>query len=110
MTQRTIDYFLAGSDGEAYYVGSYAAVLNGLDAIVFTAGVGENDPLVRTLVCQNMDYLGLALDEAQNQRRQPGLRELSAPGARARILVVPTNEELEIARQCAALPPAGQAL
>jgi acetate kinase len=78
-------------------------VLNGLDAIIFTAGVGENDALVRSKVCQDMDYFGLALDEAQNQQRQPGLRDLSAPGARARVLVVPTNEELEIARQCAEL-------
>jgi acetate kinase len=85
------------------YIGAYAAVLNGLDAIIFTAGVGENDALVRSKVCQDMDFFGLALDEAQNQQRQPGLRDLSAPGARARILVVPTNEELEIAQQCAEL-------
>jgi acetate kinase len=85
------------------YIGAYAAVLNGLDAIVFTAGVGENDALVRSKVCQNMDFFGLALDEAQNQERRPGLRDLSLPGSRASILVVPTNEELEIARQCAEL-------
>lgn len=86
------------------YLGAYAAVLNGLDAIVFTAGVGENDALVRTLVCQDMAFFGLALDEAQNQQRRPGLRDLSQPGSRTKILVIPTNEELEIARQCAALP------
>ena len=85
------------------YVGAYAAVLNGLDALIFTAGVGENDALVRTLVCQGMDYFGLVLDETKNQTRQPGLRDLSGPASRAKILVVPTNEELEIARQCAAL-------
>jgi acetate kinase len=85
------------------YIGAYAAVLNGLDAIIFTAGVGENDALVRTKVCQDMDFFGLALDEAQNQERRPGLRDLSQAGARARILVIPTNEELEIARQCAEL-------
>jgi acetate kinase len=85
------------------YIGAYAAVLNGLDAIIFTAGVGENDALVRSKVCQDMDFFGLALDETQNQQHQPGLRDLSAPGARARVLVVPTNEELEIARQCAEL-------
>ena len=84
------------------YLGAYAAVLNGLDAVVFTAGVGENDALVRSLVCQEMDFFGLALDEAQNQLRAPGLRDLSAPASRVKILVVPTNEELEIARQCAA--------
>ena len=85
------------------YIGAYAAVLNGLDAIVFTAGVGENDALVRSLACREMEFFGLALDEAKNQARQPGLRDLSRPAARARILVIPTNEELEIARQCAAL-------
>ena len=85
------------------YVGAYAAVLNGLDAIVFTAGVGENDALVRTRVCQNMEFMGLQLDETKNQARTPGLRDLSGPASRARILVIPTNEELEIARQCAEL-------
>jgi acetate kinase len=85
------------------YIGAYAAVLNGLDAIIFTAGVGENDALVRQLVCQDMNFFGLALDEAQNQQRRPGLRDLSAPGSRTKILVIPTNEELEIAQQCAAL-------
>lgn len=86
-----------------HYIGAYAAVLNGLDAIVFTAGVGENDALVRTLVCREMEFFGLALDEVRNQQRLPGLRELNQPAARVKILVIPTAEELEIARQCAAL-------
>ena len=85
------------------YIGAYAAVLNGLDAIIFTAGVGENDALVRQLVCQDMRFFGIALDEAQNQQRRPGLRDLSAAASRVKVLVIPTNEELEIARQCAAL-------
>ena len=85
------------------YIGAYAAALNGVDAIVFTAGVGENDALVRARVCQGMDFLGLQLDEVKNQQRQPGLRDLSHADSRVRILVVPTNEELEIARQCAEL-------
>ena len=85
------------------YIGAYAATLNGLDAIVFTAGVGENDALVRAKVCQDLEFFGLQLDEAKNQARTPGLRDLSGPASRARILVVPTNEELEIARQCAQL-------
>ena len=83
------------------YVGAYVAVLGGLDALVFTAGVGENDALVRQLVCQDMGFFGLELAEELNQQRRPGLREVSAPEARAKILVVPTQEELEIARQCA---------
>ncbi|MET4075386.1 acetate kinase [Hymenobacter sp. UYCo722] len=85
------------------YIGAYAAVLNGLDAIVFTAGVGENDALVRTRVCANMEFFGLALDEDKNQQRLPGLRELNQPQSRVKILVIPTAEELEIARQCADL-------
>ena len=85
------------------YIGAYAAVLNGLDAIIFTAGVGENDALVRTRVCRDMDFFGLALDEAKNQERRPGLRELNHPEGRVKILVIPTAEELEIARQCAHL-------
>jgi acetate kinase len=90
------------------YIGAYAAVLNGLDAIIFTAGVGENDALVRTLVCRDMEFFGLALDEVKNQQRVPGLRELNQPESRAKILVIPTAEELEIARQCAALPRAAR--
>jgi acetate kinase len=87
------------------YIGAYAATLNGLDGIVFTAGVGENDAEVRRRVCQDMEFFGLQLDQAKNQQRAPGLRDLSGPNSRTRILVVPTNEELEIARQCAELLP-----
>lgn len=82
------------------FIGAYAAAMNGLDAIVFTAGVGENDALARDLVCRNMDFLGIKLDNAKNSEKGNGIRDLSAPASRARILVVPTNEELEIARQC----------
>ncbi|MBG8555319.1 acetate/propionate family kinase [Hymenobacter guriensis] len=85
------------------YIGAYVAVLGGLDAVVFTAGVGENDALVRCLACQDMSFFGLELDEEANQQRIPGLREINLPASQAKILVVPTNEELEIARQCAAL-------
>ena len=85
------------------YIGAYAAVLNGLDALVFTAGVGENDALVRSRACQDLEFFGLALDAARNEDRTGGLRDISQPSSRARILVIPTNEELEIARQCATL-------
>ncbi|QDA58723.1 acetate/propionate family kinase [Hymenobacter jejuensis] len=85
------------------YIGAYAAVLNGLDAIVFTAGVGENDSLLRHRVCQNLDFLGLHLDEAKNQVRSKQTREINTVDSRAKILVIPTNEELEIAKQCQAL-------
>ncbi|UOG74880.1 acetate kinase [Hymenobacter tibetensis] len=85
------------------YIGAYAATLNGLDAIIFTAGVGENDALVRKLVCQNMDYLGVQLDEEKNAQRTKGIREISQADSPVKVLIVPTNEELEIARQCVEL-------
>jgi len=85
------------------YIGAYAAVLNGLDALVFTAGVGENDALVRQLACQHLEFFGVQLDEAKNKTRAPGLREINLPESRVKVLVVPTNEELEIAQQCAKL-------
>lgn len=85
------------------FIGAYAAAMNGLDAIVFTAGVGENDVLTRELVCRDMDFLGIALDKVKNLAKGDGIRDLSAHGSRTRILVVPTNEELEIVRQCRGL-------
>jgi acetate kinase len=85
------------------YIGAYTAILNGLDAIVFTAGVGENDPIIRELVCRDMDYLGINLDSKVNNTRADGIREISKPTSKVKILVIPTNEELEIADQCYAL-------
>lgn len=82
------------------YIGSYAATLNGLDAIIFTAGVGENDPQMRERVCRDMEFLGLEIDLEKNREKSGELRLISADDARVKILVVPTNEELEIARQC----------
>lgn len=85
------------------YIGSYAAVLNGLDAIVFTAGVGENDDLTRSLVCRDLDVLGIRLDERRNKSLEKGIAEIQMSDARVKILVIPTNEELEIAHQSMAL-------
>ncbi len=85
------------------YIGSFTAVLNGLDAIVFTAGVGENDSLTRSLTCKNLEYLGIHLDEEKNKTTGKGIVEVQAHGSSVKILIVPTNEELEIARQCYAL-------
>jgi len=82
------------------YIGSYAAALNGLDAIVFTAGVGENDALTRKLATQNLEYLGIHLDESKNEKREPGIREINTEGSAVKVLIIPTNEELEIANQC----------
>lgn len=82
------------------YIGAYAAVLNGLDAIVFTAGVGENDIRIRELVCQDMDYLGISIDREKNSIRAKEIREVNRESAMVKVLVIPTNEELEIAKQC----------
>ncbi|MCF2504515.1 acetate kinase [Dyadobacter sp. CY107] len=81
------------------YMGSYAATLNGLDAIIFTAGVGENDPQMRERVCKDMEFLGLKIDTERNRLKSDGINEISASDSRIKILVVPTNEEFEIARQ-----------
>ena len=82
------------------YIGSYAAVLNGLDAIVFTAGVGENDMHTRQLICKEMQFLGIHLDEEKNKISSTATREINSTASPVKILVVPTNEELEIAKQC----------
>jgi acetate kinase len=82
------------------YIGAYAILLNGLDAIVFTAGVGENDKKIRALICQDMDFLGITLDANRNNSSSREMREINAIEASVKVLVIPTNEELEIARQC----------
>lgn len=81
------------------FIGAYAAAMNGLDAIVFTAGIGENSNVIRNLVCEDMEYLGLHLDTNKNDIRGKNLREISAVDSKTKILVIPTNEELEIAKQ-----------
>jgi acetate kinase len=82
------------------YIGSYSAVLNGLDAVVFTAGVGENDVMTRQRICNDMQYLGIHLDEQKNKPASTETREINSAASPVKILVVPTNEELEIANQC----------
>lgn len=81
------------------YIGSYAAVMNGLDAIVFTAGIGENSDVIRKLVCTDMGYLGIELDEEKNMVRAKQITEIHSNNSRTKILIVPTNEEVEIAKQ-----------
>ncbi|MBG7611110.1 acetate kinase [Polaribacter sp. BAL334] len=81
------------------YIGSYTAILNGLDAIIFTAGIGENSSLMRKLVCENLDFLGINLDDEKNNLKSKELREIQKSTAKVKILVIPTNEELEIAKQ-----------
>ena len=81
------------------YIGAYAAIMNGLDAVIFTAGIGENSSILRALICEDMDYLGIELDEELNNARSHGLRTIDSGKLNVRLLVIPTNEELEIARQ-----------
>ena len=81
------------------YIGSYTSVLNGLDAIIFTAGIGENSSYIRKLVCTDMEYFGIKLDRAINEVRSKESREINTAQSRTKILVIPTNEEIEIANQ-----------
>jgi acetate kinase len=86
----------------AKYVGSYAAAMNGVDQIVFTAGIGENDMGVREKVIENLGYLGIELDkEANNVRGKE--RVISTPESKVKVVIIPTNEELAIARDTVAL-------
>jgi acetate kinase len=82
------------------YIGSYAAVLNGLDAIVFTAGVGENDHSIRQLACSELEFLGINLDGEKNKLPSKEIMEINSDTSSVKILVIPTNEELEIVKQC----------
>ncbi|GFR36931.1 acetate kinase [Insulibacter thermoxylanivorax] len=80
------------------YIGSYAAALNGVDVIVFTAGIGENSVILRERVCENLTYLGVKLDPERNAVRSGEDRRISADDSKVEVLVIPTNEELMIAR------------
>ena len=86
----------------AKYVGSYVAAMNGVDAICFTAGIGENAAIVRTLVCEYLTYLGLTIDEEKNRVRGEETI-ISTDDSKVKVLVIPTNEELAIARETVAL-------
>jgi acetate kinase len=79
------------------YIGAYAASMNGLDALIFTAGIGENSSRIRAMVCEDMDFLGLKLDQQLNSKAK-GEAIISHDKSNAKILVIPTDEELVIAR------------
>ncbi|MFH6970971.1 acetate/propionate family kinase [Flavobacterium petrolei] len=81
------------------YIGSYTAALNGLDAIIFTAGIGENSSYMRKLVCTDMEYFGIELDDSKNDMRSKEIREINTLESKTKIVVIPTNEEIEIANQ-----------
>ena len=86
----------------AKYIGAYAAAMNGVDAICFTAGVGENNPLIRTMISSYLGYLGVTIDEDANEKRGED-RVISTNDSKAKVLVIATNEELAIARETVAL-------
>lgn len=81
------------------YIGAYHAVLGRVDALLFTAGVGENAPVVRALACAGLEHLGIAIDEAENAKPIDEIAEIHQAGQRVKVLVIRTNEELHIARQ-----------
>ena len=83
-------------------MGAYAAAMSGVDAIAFTAGVGENDKITRKKVCGYLAFLGIEIDDEANSKRGQEI-VISAPGSKVSVLVIPTNEELAIARETLAL-------
>jgi len=84
------------------YIGAYIAVMNGVDTIVFTAGLGENDKVMRKTVCANLEYMGIKIDDEANGKRGEEI-VISTPDSRVTVMVIPTNEELAIARETLAL-------
>ena len=79
------------------YIGAYAAVLNGVDLVIFTGGIGENDQPVRQAVCRDMDYLGIRIDEELNMATKSKDVILSTDDAATKVMVITTDEELVIA-------------
>jgi acetate kinase len=116
---REVEELMAGGDPDgrlafdvtAYrlrkYVAAYAVALERVDALVFTAGIGEHSPRLRAAVCHGLGLLGVDLDDEANLAPGGGERRISADASRVPVLVVPTNEELEIARQAAAIVAVG---
>lgn len=82
----------------AKYVGAYVAAMNGVDVICFTAGVGENGPMVRNMICEHLGYLGIKLDQELNNKRGEDIA-ITTPDSKTTVMVIPTNEELAIARE-----------
>jgi acetate kinase len=81
------------------YIGAFAAAMGGLDAVAFAGGIGENAWRVREAVCREMEFLGIALDDAKNRERATTDRVISASNSRVSVLVVYTNEEIIVARE-----------
>ena len=79
------------------YIGAYAAALNGVDLIIFTGGIGENDQPVREAVCTDMEYLGVSIDKELNSKTRSADVMLSVPESKTKVMVITTDEELVIA-------------
>ena len=92
--QLALDSFVYNVTG---YLGRYIALLNGVDVITFTAGIGENSPEVRRQICESLSFMGVKIDNEKNNCRGEEV-EISTPDSTVRVFVVPTNEELMIAR------------
>src|SRR5262249_44690200 len=82
-----------------HWIGSCLLQLNSADAIVFTAGIAENNPKIRRAICDNLDQLGITLDPDKNASTKATEALISAPGSRVKVMVIPTNEELVVARE-----------
>ena len=93
-----MDYFVYRAAKE---IGAVAAVLGGVDGLVFTAGIGENSPEIRQRICKASAWLGIKVDEEANTK--PASRMISAPKSKVAVWVIPTNEELMIARHTGSL-------
>jgi len=85
------------------YIGSYSAIVGKLDCIIFTGGIGENDIDTRERCCENLENLGIELDLVKNNQRAKEVLDISSKNSRVKVLVIPTNEELEIALQANSL-------
>ena len=85
------------------YVGAYAAAMGGIDCLVFTAGIGENDSFIRAKVTEGLEFLGVEIDKEENNKRTGDIHDITAKGGKVKVLVIPTNEELVIARDTARL-------
>jgi acetate kinase len=86
-------------DSARHWIGAYYLQLNGIDALVFTAGIGENRDGLRQSICRNLDQLGIILDPALNAQVRAREAIISAPESRVKVIVIPTNEELVVARE-----------
>ena len=84
------------------FVGSYIAAMNGVDAIAFTGGIGENDPDLREYVCANLKFIGVEIDSAANKTRGKEIK-ISTENSKVNVYIIPTNEELAIARDTLAI-------